>query len=558
MIPVCIALIAIANALLDGDSRGLEAPDPHVSQPVNPYRDQEPVAIDPRIEMKERQPGAVGASQLQVYRIIDARNKAPIASASLLSARTGSLIAVTGEDGEAEARGRGPSQIVFSAPGYLLAFHHLTSPGLRRIREAAAETGVFEISLEPDVYTIPFALRFVTSHGEKPSRVSFHVKCLHDLPPSGNSVPTDRIGTGAPINHELRQAWAQHALLSGLSGFSEQMVHLGQDSSAKLFEVAAEANLRFVAAGPYQIEARSAEGDVARATLHVARRQAEPEVIELRSGQSAEGLVIDAANGEPVEGAIIMLRTSAIGVGEITSNIKGQFSLGPLTGAPFTLDVQHDWFEDASIGPRRPGKEVFKILMRRKPVHVIKGKVRSRTDQSPVAGATVSLRRFGEVDAKTVTAEDGWFELRSQRVDPELVVAATGYYVYVEVIDPTAPPTMYDLIPDSPEARMRAGMTALLSGVARTAKGAPASGTPVMLVSEEPLMLQGIVGRRILEGGVLRMNSHAMTDGDGRFVIECMAPGPATVRVAGIDHAPKHVHVVLGTHVKGLDLRSSH
>jgi hypothetical protein len=166
-------------------------------------------------------------------------------------------------------------------------------------------------------------------------------------------------------------------------------------------------------------------------------------------------------------------------------------------------------------------------------MRTVAGTVRRRPDLRPLQGARVTLREHGGADAAGATAADGTFALTTVLERPELRIEADGFTPYVELVEPGGAVVFYDLLPGELDARVRAGLSARLSGIVRGPDDEPRPGAVVQLIAERPLQWELPAGRRILEGGLLQPSPTTVADESGRFVLECAAPG--RVRLVAVD-----------------------
>jgi hypothetical protein len=391
------------------------------------------------------------------------------------------------------------------------------------------------------------------------SGVRFRLQPLDVPPPSGGTVPRNHMSPDAPIEPQLAEAWRQHAMVTALPAFQKLPHHFGVDSAQTVFECDGAIALRCVATGPYLLEARTA-AEVARLQVFVPAYQERPLVVRLEPARVLRGMVVDAERGTPVEAVEVAVRDGGLGPAPATSDAGGAFQLGPLSRAPVTVHARKTGYAEAEVGPVSAGDEPVRVLLRPHARREIHGRVRTRLGGRPLPGASVAARGGGAVDGTAVTGADGTFTLMTALEDPEVVVRADGHVEWVEVIAPGGPAVDFDLIPARPDARVAAGLSALLSGRVLGPDGKPAAGVPIALHCEQPPQLTGIAGRRILSGALVPGEPMRVADADGRFVLECTQPGPARLVVVDGVSPPEQARVVqvqLGTHLRDLELRAS-
>ena len=129
----------------------------------------------------------------------------------------------------------------------------------------------------------------------------------------------------------------------------------------------------------------------------------------------------------------------------------------------------------------------------------------------------------------------GFFALRvggseSRRVS----VGAPGYLSHVEMLQPGVSAVEIELWPMATETRVREGLTAVLQGIVVDQYGAPAAGKQVQFVPDRPVPIVAFGGRRILQGGVASLPTHATTMIDGSFELETARSGSGMVVVVAL------------------------
>jgi hypothetical protein len=150
----------------------------------------------------------------------------------------------------------------------------------------------------------------------------------------------------------------------------------------------------------------------------------------------------------------------------------------------------------------------------------VRGVVRRRPDQLPIAGAEVRLVSGTGVAQRGATDAQGQIDLRSHLLEPTVEISAKGYLDYSEMLNAHGDPVFFDLIPSTAEARRRAGLSAVVAGRVLDAKDQPVANLPVEVRPMEPWQPSGIDGRRIIRGGMVPFQQMAVSDRDGRFCIE--------------------------------------
>jgi hypothetical protein len=296
---------------------------------------------------------------------------------------------------------------------------------------------------------------------------------------------------------------------------------------------------------------------VAQRDFEVTLQQAEPFRVVLQPGRQVAGIVVNAADGSPVAGATVTPVEAKL-LRPAETDAAGRFTLGATAAASVTLSVEHPHFEALRLGPV-PAGEDLRVALEQRPLRTVAGTVRGRPGLQPVAGAEVKLVAGGAtVEAAQKTAADGAFALRTAATGVLLEVAADGFLVYREVIDGEAAALTCDLIPATAEARVAAGMTAMVEGRVVDAAGAPAPGVPVQLTAADPVFPEGIANRAIMAGGILVLSPITIADAEGRFSIESDAKGPARLQpIDGVTTEAEAVSIQLvpGRRQEGVVLR---
>jgi hypothetical protein len=532
-LPGTLVALAAAGALLllllrtgDRAPDGGAAPgEQHAAEPATADRAARgtPASDGMRAPLREA-PGTEPAGSARRCRVRDAESRAPLAGAELRAARDGRLLATTDAAGEADIAGMHVTDIVFGTADYLLEFHSSGSNALAELH-ARSGAGILEVLLHRDEWSLPQALRFSASDGSTPAGVRARLRIA--TAPADGTAPVD---AAAP---DATDAWRRHFLVASLWGMARPpYYHFAASSSHVVFEVPGEAVIRFAAAGDYDLEAVSAAGEVARQRVRVARGQA-PLHVRLRPGSALEGIVVAASDGAAIGGAAIHAAPALLGAETASSAADGSFRLAPLPAdVPLSLRVEHPRFFPAEL-PAHAGARALRIALRARPLRSVLGTVRSRPDLRPLPGARLVLRGQGRVDSTGITAADGTFELLTALEAPELRIEADGFAAWVELVEPGASRASYDLLPAGIDERVRAGLSAKLSGTVRDARGAPRPGAVVQLIPGQPATWEPPAGRRILEGGALQPLPATIADGSGRFVLECAVPG--AVRLVAVD-----------------------
>jgi len=491
------------------------------------------------------------------YRVVDARTGEGIPKARILLFQDGSRVAETDGQGYASVTGIGLPYLVFSAGGYLLNHYQQRDPDTEGVLAKYERLGYVEARLEPDRFTTPFAFRFLEPDGRPAQDVTFRIVCVDDLKPGGRSVPGARTGSNR-VEPAMRRAWEKHyRLCLARAGFTATLFHLGVDSDLFDFECGSEAMVRFVANGYYAIIARSAAGGFRDQEFQVVLNQAQPFTVQLEKGVYLKGQLLGLPEEKPVAGARLLVKEEGTVVHLAQSDTSGRFRIGPWNQRRVHLEISHNWYRPRTVGPAVASDQDIVVRLEPRPAQQITGVVRRRPGLEPVADAKVVVWVEGIEETTTTTDELGRFVARSPIQAPQLHILAKGFLPYKEIIHGEAGTKTYDLLPDNTQARVKVGLTALLSGTVIGSNGKPVAGEPVHIQPKEPPSLLGISGRRVLEGGALELRRTVFTDGNGRFALEWAHAGDARlIAVKGMvpENAGQYVNVVLGRHQQDIRL----
>ncbi len=532
-----------AGAQANDNNRGAGAardtrPDPAARQPVGPGgRDPEEATLR--------------------YRVVDARTGEGIPHARILRLKGGSRVAETDARGYASVTGIGLPHLVFSADDHLLNHYQPGDADIEVVVANYERLGHVEVRLEPDRFTVPFALHFLEPDGSPAKDVTFRIACVDDPKPGGRSVPTARTGSSR-VEPSVRRAWEKHyrLCLSG-GGLTKKLVHLGIDSDLFDFHCGFEATVGFVANGYYAIIARSAAGGFCDREFQVTLKQEQPLTVQLEKGLYLKGQLLGLPAEKPVGGATVLVKEAGTVVHMAESDAAGRFRIGPWNRRRVHLEITHNWYQPKTVGPVVASAEDLVARLQPRPVRQIRGVVRRRPSLQPVAGARVVVWIQGIEEVTTSTDELGRFVVSSPIKEPQLHIHAKGFVSYKEIINAEASTQTCDLLPDTTEVRVRVGLTALLSGTVIDDDGKLAAGEIVQIMPAKEPTLAGINGKRILEGGALALSRTVFTDSRGCFALEWGHAGEARlVAVKGLvaENAGRYVNVVLGRHHRDIQL----
>lgn len=148
---------------------------------------------------------------------------------------------------------------------------------------------------------------------------------------------------------------------------------------------------------------------------------------------SLTGIVYNAADGTPLEGATIYLDNPETGdnVAEGKTGANGRFELIVRKLGTYSILIKADGYDDYIDDVYMEGNNDIAVPMF-KTVYTVSGLVSDIKDNSPIAGATVSLIN-GEIEAYTTTTDETGafsFDVR-EKGTYKFVVKASGYEDYV-------------------------------------------------------------------------------------------------------------------------------
>lgn len=493
-----------------------------------------------------RQPVDLAATPTAHLRIVAAPGARPFAGAAVYRYhREGSeaAIAYSDADGLVALPLQQPEQLVIAAPGYLLRL----SP--TQLGSTAAEPQV--VHLVADEFSRRITVSFTQPDGTRPDEVL--VRLLPAPPAARELAPPPGLGDASPA---VQRAWAEHTQIASLQAVPEVPVQLGPFGTDAVLRLGAQDTVAFAQDGAFVVEAATRDGTVARTTIEVGARAPRRVEIRLQRGAAIEGVVRNV-DGAPLGDARVALAAGdPLGL-VATTDADGRFRLAPLADGVHALDVRHRDTEPATTPPIEAGRRDVEVALTPLPPGTLRGRVRARPGLQPIEGAAVSiLDRLG----RPVTAQTdagGWFALRTSGTDAvRLNVAARGFLPFAELVDPAAGAVDCDLLPASPEARLAAGLTGVLTGVVVDAEGRPASARTVRWQPDRAASAAFAPDRRVLAGGSLALPQFAPTGEDGAFRLETEHLGEGMLGVAaggGLEGAVR-VEAVPGKVVDNLRL----
>lgn len=454
-------------------------------------------------------------------RVVDRASGAPIAGAAVRRVQGSIEIAFTDEQGLAPVPLQQAEQLAVIATGYLLRM----APTQLGTNEAAPQ----QVQLVPDAWSA--SQRFEFSVGGRQLADNSEVFARF-LP---LTRPTDvRHGPGTEDVVAMR-AWQEHTLLAALPVGADAGVQLGQLQQDHVHRLRHGGVVRFAAAGEYEIEAVTADGFAARTRFVAKVASGEIPTVKLSLAPAAfvAGVVLAAGSGQPLPGAELTLQGSDPLALVAKTGADGGFRLGPLAAAEVTLLVRHGDHQPTNFGPVRSTANSLRIVLQPLPQTALRGLVRSRPDGQPVVGAHVAWLPTGADPITATTDGDGRFALSATgNQATRLLISASGFANYLELVEPGAPFAEYHLLPATTEARLRHGLTARLVGQVVDAQGQALPGVSVRWIPARPAAPAGLPTRRILDGGSLNLPLVVPTGPDGLFELETTHFGPGRICLA--------------------------
>lgn len=432
----------------------------------------------------------------------------------------GEILGSTDQEGIVRISNSHLNALVFGADGYLTEHFFDRADKLGAMVRQHEQRGYVRIALELDGLTLPCQLRFVDTKQSLLSEVVFRVKSLATPAPSALTVPSVQVGAGS-VRPELRAAWRRHVLLSTMRrpDFNPELLHFGTQSHTESYLCDGEAEMRFVAAGRYRVDARS--GDLTgQQVIDVRAPAGAPITIRLGPGVFVVGKVSGAEDSKQIAGAVVIVSRDDQIVTSGETDKAGEFRVGPMTPAGVTLEIRHQNFAPFQQRGVVPGSGHGTFTLQPLPKHRVSGTVRSRPAGLAIRGAEVRLTSGLGVVAKGRTNAAGRFNVVSTLTEPTLEVLAEGFLDYAEMINANGEDVSVELIPDQTRTRQQTGLSAVITGRVLDDKQRPVPNCPVHVRPQTPRIPVGIPGRRIIRGAVIPTQSMVVTGADGTYRIE--------------------------------------
>lgn len=528
-----------------GQAGGSEAggSKPGGQQPVDngPRRNQLPDGVvATRIEPEDIEAVGLADEATACLKVVDYRTQKPMAAAIVRSLQNGADLAFTDDRGLAGVALAEPAQLAVVVEGYLLR--------LAPVQLGSNEQQPQLVQLVPDQWSLRRSFAFVDPDGKTVTDVLVRLRPASKGPRTGIPVPKD--------DTVLQRAWTEHTMLATRAVSRDVAVQLGTYDLDRVHHLTgATPAIRFVAAGDYFMEAATATGLVATANV-AAIPGSEPSAqrVQMVAGAWIAGTITNLA-ATPLEGAQVAVQGGEpLGLRATTAQ-DGTFMIGPLRNGQKTLLARHGLHAPIAFGPVHAPMQDVLIKLRPLQRTPLKGCVRARPDNTPIANATVIWRVPNGAAISAKTAQDGTFTLQAAgKIAARLRVQAAGYEAYSELVDPDAPFANYDVWPAKTAVRVAKGLTTTLEGVVLGRDGAARAGVAVRWSPQSRTATQGMPGRRILEGASLHLPGVATTDASGAFVIETNQFGAGRVMLVNDSSKAVDATAIAGQTENGLEL----
>lgn len=479
--------------------------------------------------------------------VSDRETGAPVIGASVHRYQGGEVLNFTDDRGCCGVPLQKPAQLVIAADGYLLRLCP-TQPHDSKVDNPQL------VQLLPDRYTLRCRFHFVDASGAPVAGV--HVRFRPQQPIAraspGPAVPL-AVQRGDAV---LQRAWTEHCMIANQAAFTEMRVQLGHLNSSRVHTLRGDDMVRFCSSGTYELDAATDDGLVGRAAFQAETVVDDPLTVRLQHGDYVQGRIRDAVSGAPIAAAQVHVRGGDPLDCMATTAADGSFRLGPLAAGAVELELRHLDHGSTITDPIVVGSGETLLQMPPLPAASLRGRVRSKPQLLPLAGATVSAIDALGGAANTTTADDGTFALRIGGKDAvRLSIAAPGFLPYGELVQPDGAYQEYELWPADTATRLASGMTGVLSGLVVDANGHPVPGIAVRFYPDQPVLPQVQGDRRVLDGGALALPLAVTAGNDGAFRLETQHLGTgALVPMDGKTQPPGglRVEVIGGKTVGGL------
>ncbi len=453
--------------------------------------------------------------------VVDRDSKQPVAGAAVRRVQSGADLAFTDERGLASVPLKQAEQLAVIAAGYLLR--------MAPTQLGSTETEPQRVLLVRDEWSIVRRFQFVGRDGRNVPEAFVRFRPRQE-PGAATGLPATADGVAV-------RAWQEHAMLASLPVCADAAVQLGSWSQERVHRIAHLGEVRFAMAGEFLAEVATETGLVGQATLKLDPAMAgQPPTtirVDLERGDFAAGTVMGLGSMQPLAGAEVTLQGGEpLGL-LATTGSDGSFRLGPLASGQAMLNVRHGDHQPLAWGPIATNATNVKVLLQPLPKTTLRGRVRSRPDLQPIAGARLSWSPNGASAVTATTAADGTFQLAATgETAARLAISAPGFVAYAELVQPGSPFAEYDLWPGSPEVRLAKGLSARLVGIVVDAHGRAVPGVSVRWIPAKRTESAGQPGRRTLDGAQLELPLIVATGTDGAFLLETTQFGAGRVCLA--------------------------
>lgn len=462
--------------------------------------------------------------------VVDHATMKPIAGAAVRRVQGGAEIAFTDERGLAALPLADREQLAVVNDGYLLR--------LVPTRLGSTEAEPQQVLLVRDAWSWRRSFHFVDPEGKRVAEAFVRFR-PREPSPARSPVPA-----GDAL---LQRAWTEHTMLAALPVCDSVPVQLGSFAENRVHRLGDGAEVRFVCAGVFTLEVATPGGLVGSSELRIeggAGAGGAAVRIQLVRGETVSGLVVDAMTSAPLALAELTVQGGEpLGL-VATTAADGAFAIGPLLPGRVTLNVRHGDCEPQAVGPVTAPAAQVRVALQPLPRTSLRGRVRSRPELTPLAGATIVWSPGAGAPVTATSNADGTFVVPATgTAAAKLLVQAPGHQSYAELVEPGSPFAEYDLWPGTPSVRLEKGLSSMLQGIVLDAEGRPVVNANVRWQPAQKIAMGGVPGRRVLEGGTLELPLVATTGIDGAFALETNQFGPGKLTLVGAETASGRIDV---------------
>jgi hypothetical protein len=476
--------------------------------------------------------------------VVDHATMKPVVGAAVRRVQGGAEIGFTDERGLAALPLADREQLAVVLDGYLLR--------LVPTRLGSTEAEPQQVLLVRDVWSWRRSFQFVDPEGKRVAEAFVRFR------PREPSTARSPVPAADPL---LQRAWTEHTMLAGRPVCESEPVQLGSFAENRVHRLGDGAEVRFSCPGVFTLEVATPGGLVGSRELSIeggAGAAGEAVRIQLVRGETVSGLVVDAATSQPLAQAELTVQGGEpLGL-VATTAADGAFALGPLLPGRVTLNVRHGDCEPQAVGPLSAPAAGVRIALQPLPQTSLRGRVRSRPELTPLAGATIVWSPGAGAAVTATSKADGTFVLPATGTTAaKLLVQAPGHQSYAELVEPGSAFADYDLWPGTMAVRLEKQLSSMLQGVVVDAEGRPVVDATVRWHPAQQVAAGGAPGRRVLEGGTLELPLVATTGTDGSFALETNYFGPGKLTLVGAETAAGRIDVqaTAGKTLNGLRLQ---